>query len=76
MTIEVRQIREEDIESFHAAIDAVARERKYLALFEAPPIERARAFVQRNIERAIRNSSPSPIGRSLAGATYHRRLAR
>jgi RimJ/RimL family protein N-acetyltransferase len=51
MTIEVRQIREENIESFHAAIDAVARERKYLALLEAPPIERARAFVQRNIEK-------------------------
>jgi len=30
MTIEIRQIREEDIESFHAAIDAVAREHKYL----------------------------------------------
>src|SRR5207244_8872951 len=51
MTIEVRQIREEDIVSFHAAIDVVARERKYLALLEAPPIERATAFVQRNIEK-------------------------
>ena len=51
MTIEVRQIREEDIESFHAAVDVVARERKYLALLEAPPIERARGFVQRNIEK-------------------------
>ncbi|MBR1199363.1 GNAT family N-acetyltransferase [Bradyrhizobium sp. AUGA SZCCT0240] len=50
MTIEVRQIREEDIESFHAAIDAVAREHRYLALLEAPPIERATAFVRRNIE--------------------------
>ena len=44
MTIEVRQIREEDIESFHAAVGVVARERKYLALLEAPPIERARGF--------------------------------
>ncbi|MBR1232334.1 GNAT family N-acetyltransferase [Bradyrhizobium sp. AUGA SZCCT0182] len=51
MTIEVRQIREEDIESFHAAIDAVAREHRYLALLEAPPIERATAFVRRNIEK-------------------------
>ena len=51
MTIEVRQIREEDIVSFHAAIDAVAREHKYLALLEAPPIDRATAFVQRNIEK-------------------------
>jgi RimJ/RimL family protein N-acetyltransferase len=51
MTIEVRQIREEDIGSFHAAIDAVAREHRYLALLEAPPIERATAFVRRNIEK-------------------------
>ena len=50
MTIEVRQIREEDIGSFHAALDAVAREHAYLALLQAPPIERARAFVRRNIE--------------------------
>ena len=51
MTIEVRPIREEDIESFHAAIDVVAREHKFLALLEAPPIEQARAFVRRNIEQ-------------------------
>ncbi|MDE5453797.1 GNAT family N-acetyltransferase [Bradyrhizobium sp. CSA112] len=51
MMIEVRQIREDDIESFHAAVDAVAREHKYLALLEAPPMERAQAFVQRNIEK-------------------------
>jgi hypothetical protein len=50
MTIEVRQIREEDIESFHTALDVVAREHAYLALLRAPPIERASAFVHRNIE--------------------------
>jgi RimJ/RimL family protein N-acetyltransferase len=50
MTIEIRQICEEDIGSFHAAVDAVAREHKYLALLEAPPLERATAFVRRNIE--------------------------
>jgi hypothetical protein len=51
MTIEIRQIREEDIGSFHAALDVVAREHKYLALLEAPPLERASAFVRRNIEK-------------------------
>ena len=50
MTIEIRQIRASDTEAFRAAIDAVARERKYLALLEAPPIEQVRAFVQRTIE--------------------------
>src|SRR5712691_2804617 len=51
MTIDVRQIREEDIGGFHAAVDLVAREHKYLALLEAPPMERASAFVRRNIEK-------------------------
>ena len=51
MTIEVRPIREEDIESFHATVDMVARERKFIARLEAPPIEQVRAFVRRNIEK-------------------------
>jgi RimJ/RimL family protein N-acetyltransferase len=51
MTIDIRQIREADIESFHAAIDMVARERKYLALLQAPSLEQAGAFVRRNIEK-------------------------
>jgi RimJ/RimL family protein N-acetyltransferase len=51
VTIEIRQIREEDIAGFHAAIDVVARESRYLALLEAPPLERASAFVRRNIEK-------------------------
>ena len=51
MTIEVRQIREEDIDGFHAAVDVVAREHQFLALLEAPPMERASAFVRRNIEK-------------------------
>ena len=50
MPVELRQIRVEDTESFRAAVDAVARERKYLALLEAPPIEQVRAFVKRNVE--------------------------
>lgn len=52
MTVEFRQIRVNDTEGFRSAVDAVARERKYLALLEAPPIEQVRAFVQRNVERS------------------------
>ena len=33
------------IDSFHQTLDVVARERRYLAFFEAPPLETARAFV-------------------------------
>jgi GNAT superfamily N-acetyltransferase len=50
MEIELRQISVDDTESFRAAVDAVAREHKYIALLEAPPIEQVRNFVKRNIE--------------------------
>jgi ribosomal protein S18 acetylase RimI-like enzyme len=44
---------EEHIESFHAALDRVARERKYLAMLEAPPLETFRSFVLNNIENNL-----------------------
>jgi RimJ/RimL family protein N-acetyltransferase len=37
------------IESFREAVDAVARERRYLALLKAPPLGKTRRFVQDNI---------------------------
>jgi RimJ/RimL family protein N-acetyltransferase len=52
MAIEVRQIREEDIDGFHAAVDV--REHKYLALLEAPPMERATVVGWCNIPPATR----------------------
>ena len=39
------------IESFHRALDVVARERKYLALLEAPPLPQVREFVMDLIQR-------------------------
>ncbi|QQO20736.1 GNAT family N-acetyltransferase [Bradyrhizobium diazoefficiens] len=51
MTVEFRQIEIADTDAFRAAMDVVARERKYIALLEAPPIEQVRAFVKRNVER-------------------------
>ncbi len=38
-------IAESHIAGFCAAVDAVARERKYLSFLEGPPLERARPFV-------------------------------
>ena len=38
-------ITSEDIEGFHKALDVVARERNYLTLLEAFPLEETRAFV-------------------------------
>jgi ribosomal protein S18 acetylase RimI-like enzyme len=44
-------IAEQHIPSFRAAVDVVARERKYLAFLEAPPLEEVTRFVLGNIER-------------------------
>ncbi|WP_054309794.1 GNAT family N-acetyltransferase [Mesorhizobium sp. 1M-11] len=42
---------EAHIEGFHHALDTVARERKYLAFLEAPPLPGTRDFVRGMIEK-------------------------
>ena len=37
--------------SFHHTLDVIARERRYLAMLEAPPLENLRSFVQDNINQ-------------------------
>ena len=49
--IEIVPIAPDHAESFHRALDTVARERRYLAFLEAPPLESTRAFVLNNIEQ-------------------------
>jgi ribosomal protein S18 acetylase RimI-like enzyme len=49
--IEIVPIAQHHIDGFHRALDIVARERRYLAFLEAPPIEATRAFVLNNIKR-------------------------
>jgi RimJ/RimL family protein N-acetyltransferase len=39
------------VESFHRALDLVARERKYMSMLEAPPLEQTLQFVTGCIER-------------------------
>ena len=39
--------------SFRAALDIVAREKKYLAMVEAPPLEQVQSFVAGNVERGV-----------------------
>jgi ribosomal protein S18 acetylase RimI-like enzyme len=51
MTIDIVPIREDLIDSFHAALDVVCRERIYLAFLEAPPIEEMRAFLRGNMAK-------------------------
>jgi GNAT superfamily N-acetyltransferase len=43
--IEIVPIAPDHIDNFYRTLDFVARERRYLALLEAPPIESTRAFV-------------------------------
>ena len=42
---------DEHISGFRAAVGIVARERRYLAFLEAPPIEDVTSLVRANIER-------------------------
>jgi ribosomal protein S18 acetylase RimI-like enzyme len=51
MTIDIVPIREDLIDGFHAELDAVSRERIYLAFLEAPPIEETRAFLRTNMAK-------------------------
>lgn len=47
--IRIEPMGEEHIESFHRVLDSVARERKYLTLLEAPPLEDTRKFALSSI---------------------------
>jgi len=49
--IQIRQITENDIEGFYACLDAVARERKYLGLTKALPLENMRKWLTKAMER-------------------------
>jgi GNAT superfamily N-acetyltransferase len=49
MSVAITEVREEHIDGCHAALDVVARERKYLTFLEAPPIEASRAFIRGSI---------------------------
>lgn len=49
MGIAIIPIAEPHAAGFHACLDAVAREKKYLAQIEAPPLERIQAFVRESV---------------------------
>jgi len=49
----IRQISEEDIESLHACLDRVARERKYLGFTQAAPMEETRKSLMEDMERGV-----------------------
>jgi ribosomal protein S18 acetylase RimI-like enzyme len=49
--VEIVPIAQGHIDGFHRALDIVARERRYLAFLEAPPIKATRTFVLDHIKR-------------------------
>ena len=49
--IEIVPIAPAHIDSFHRTVDSIARERRYLVMLEAPPLENMRSFVQDNISQ-------------------------
>jgi RimJ/RimL family protein N-acetyltransferase len=51
VAVEIRQMREEDLEGFRAVFDTVAQERRFLLVLEAPPLESMRASIQKSIFR-------------------------
>ncbi len=51
--VTISPIRAHHIKSFRDTLDAVAREKKYLAFVEAPPLEAVRQFVLDNLRRDI-----------------------
>ncbi|HEU4351929.1 MAG TPA: GNAT family N-acetyltransferase [Burkholderiales bacterium] len=51
MNFSVVPIAEQHIDGFWAALESVARERRYLALLEAPPPDECRKFVAQNIRQ-------------------------
>src|SRR5215468_11305864 len=51
MSVVIRQITEADIPSYHACLDVVAREQRYLALLAAPPLEQSRAWILPHIRQ-------------------------
>ncbi|MBX3717147.1 MAG: GNAT family N-acetyltransferase [Burkholderiales bacterium] len=50
MSTAIRQIELFDASAFRACLDSVARERKYLAQVEAPPLERVQSFVAESVK--------------------------
>ncbi|WP_334361238.1 MULTISPECIES: GNAT family N-acetyltransferase [unclassified Bradyrhizobium] len=50
-SVEIVPITQDHIESYHRSLDSVARERRYLAFLEAPPLESIRDFILNNIKQ-------------------------
>jgi ribosomal protein S18 acetylase RimI-like enzyme len=75
-TVEIVPITQAHIEGFHKTLDFVARERRYLAFLEAPPIESARAFVLGNIAQGCPHMVALSAGQVVGWCDASRRESR
>ena len=53
MKFKIVPISEDHIAGFHAGVDAVAREKLYLAMLKAPPLEESAKWVRNNIRKGF-----------------------
>lgn len=74
--VEIVPITQDHIGSFHRTLDVVARERRYLALLEAPPIEAARVFVLGNIAQGCPHMVAMSAGQVVGWCDASRRESR
>jgi RimJ/RimL family protein N-acetyltransferase len=51
MSASVVRLGEAHVEGFHAVLDSVAREERYLAMLQAPPLEEVRKFVNESVAK-------------------------
>lgn len=51
MNIQIVPVRNEHVEGYHACLDLVARERRYIGIVEAPPLDACRAWIAENVAK-------------------------
>lgn len=51
MSASVVRLGEAHVEGIHAVLDSVAREERYLAMLQAPPLEEVRKFVNESVAK-------------------------
>jgi ribosomal protein S18 acetylase RimI-like enzyme len=72
MAVAVRPISLEDADGFRQVLDSVARERRFLALIEAPPIEKVQEVVRANVEEGAIHFVAVEGGEVLGWCDIHR----
>lgn len=73
-SIAVVNMGREYVEGFHACLDYVARERKYLSFTEAPPLENIRRFIDDNLHYDVPQMVALDAGRVVGWCDIQRNM--